>query len=185
MSTQPLEQAVQATRAVLTQVRPDQLSQKTPCESWTVSDVINHIVGAQHFFISGVTGTPSAAPENPAAGDFVAAFDKSSAESLAAFNTEGAMEKTITLPFGQLPGSAFVGLAAVDTFQHGWDLAKATGQKTDLAPQLAEQLLAGSKMTISDAFRGPDGVAPFGPEQQAPDGSSNADQLAAFLGRTV
>ena len=94
------------------------------------------------------------------------------------------MEKMLTLPFGQMPGSAFIGLAATDTFVHGWDLAKATGQSTDLDPALATQLLAGSRQAIQPAFRSETGN-PFGPEQTAPAGASNADQLAAFLGRTV
>ena len=38
--------------------------------------------------------------------------------------------------------------------------------------------------SISEAFRGPEG-APFGAEQSASDDASPADQLAAFLGRTV
>ena len=92
------------------------------------------------------------------------------------------MEKTLTLPFGQMPGSAFVGIAATDTFTHGWDLAKATGQDTDLAPALAEQLLNGARQFIQPAFRSPEGAV-FGPEQPAPAGASNADQLASFLGR--
>jgi hypothetical protein len=40
-------------------------------------------------------------------------------------------------------------------------------------------------MAISDAWRGPDGVAPFGPERQAADGAPAADRLAAFMGREV
>lgn len=185
MSTQPLEQAIQSTRAVLAQVRPDQLSDRTPCQSWKVSDLINHVVGTHAFFLSCLNGSAPPAPADVASGDFVAAFDKSSAETVAAFNAEGVMQQTIALPFGQMPAPAVIGLAATDTFQHGWDIAKATGQTTDLAPQLAEQLLSGAKMAIPDSFRGPDGKAPFGPEQQAPPGSSNADRLAAFLGRTV
>ena len=93
-------------------------------------------------------------------------------------------EKNVKLPFGEFPGRAFLGLATNDTFTHGWDLAKATGQSTDLAPDLAAALLAGAKQAISPAFRGPEG-APFGTEQEAPAGSTNADKLAAFLGRTV
>ena len=42
--------------------------------------------------------------------------------------------------------------------------------------------ICGEKMVF---FRGPEGKAPFGPVQTAPAGASNADQLAAFLGRTV
>ena len=75
--------------------------------------------------------------------------------------------------------------ATTDTFTHGWDLARALGQSTDLAPDLAAGLLAGAKMAIPPSFRGEEGKAAFGAEQTAPDGACAADQLAAFLGRTV
>jgi uncharacterized protein (TIGR03086 family) len=184
MSTQPLEQAIAVTREVLAGVTPEQLGDPTPCESWDVAALINHIVGAQHFFLAGLTGTPPAASADFAAGDYLAAYDDVSAEVLAAFGADGVMEQMITMPFGQMPGAAVMGLATNDTFQHGWDLAKATGQSTDLAPELAASLLVQAKATIPPAFRGPEG-APFGAEQTAPDGASAADQLAAFLGRSV
>jgi uncharacterized protein (TIGR03086 family) len=66
---------------------------------------------------------------------------------------------------------------------HGWDVAKATGQSTDLDPELAAELLEGARLAIPDAFRGPDTQAPFGPEQPVPANATNADKLAAFLGR--
>lgn len=187
MSDQPLEQAIQSTRAVLTGVTPEQLDAPTPCESWKVSDLINHIVGGQFFFASSVSGQAADGAEPPdfSAGDFVATFDQGAAADLAAFAEEGAMERIVHLPFGDMPGSAFFGLAATDTFTHGWDLARATGQASDLAPDLAAALLAGARASISDNFRGADSAAPFGPQQQAPAGASNADQLAAFLGRSV
>ena len=73
-------------------------------------------------------------------------------------------------------------LATTDTFAHGWDLAKATGQSTDLDPELAEGLLANAP--IPDTFRG-DEPMPFGPQQEAPPGATAADRLAAYLGRKV
>jgi uncharacterized protein (TIGR03086 family) len=143
-------------------------------------------VGGQYFFESGALGTPQVGGETDfAAGDFAAAFDEGAQRCIAAFSADGVMDKTLTLPWGQMPGAAFVGLAATDTFAHGWDLAKATGQATDLSPDLAAGLLAGIRPALSDAFRGPDGKAPFGPARDAPAGASNADQLAAFLGREV
>ena len=185
MSTAALEQAIASTREVLVGVSPDQLGADTPCAQWKVSDLINHVGGAQAFFTSGASGTaPSGEETDYSAGDFVAAFDAGTQQCLAAFQGDGVMEKMLTLPFGQMPGSAFVGLAATDTFTHGWDLAKATGQNTDLLPALATQLLEGAKQSISPAFRSDDGAV-FGHEQTAPAGASHADQLAAFLGRTV
>jgi uncharacterized protein (TIGR03086 family) len=185
VATEPLEQAIAATRQVLSGVSKDQLGDVTPCAAWKVSDLINHIVGGQYFFEACVKGdAPASGSTDFSATDFVSAFEEGARRNLAAFGADGVMDKVLTLPFGQMPGSAFVGLAATDTFTHGWDLAKATGQGTDLAPELAAQLLTGAKQAISPAFRSPDGAV-FGPEQSAPAGASNADQLAAFLGRTV
>jgi uncharacterized protein (TIGR03086 family) len=186
MSTQPLQQAISSTRAVLAGVTRDQLDSPTPCRSWTVAQLVDHVVGGQYFFASVAAGEPPRGRDRTYAdGDFLAAFDEGSAAAIAAFSAPGAMEQVMHLPFGDMPGAAFIGLAATDTFTHGWDLAKATGQATDLDPALAEGLLAGSQRAIQPAFRGPDGKSPFGPEQQAPAGASNADRLAAFLGRTV
>jgi uncharacterized protein (TIGR03086 family) len=185
MSIEPYQQAIATTRSILTNVRPDQLDDDTPCQSWKVRDVINHLIGSQSFFSAAAAGTPPAGPTDPAAGDFVAAYDEETKKAVAALGADGVMSKTLTLPFGQMPGAAVAGLAATDTFVHGWDLAKATGQSTDLEPQLAAGLLTAARGAIQPGFRGADGVSPFGAEQEAPDGASEADRLAAFLGRTV
>jgi len=183
VSTELLEQAIESTRGVLASVSKEQMGGDTPCAQWKVSDLVNHIVGGLNFFEAGVKGAPPSADDvDFSADDFVAAFDDASRRCLAAFGADGAMEQMVTLPWGQMPGAAFAALAATDTFTHGWDLAKATGQSTDLAPQVAEALLAGSKQSISPAFRSPEGN-PFGPEQTPPAGASHADELAAFLGR--
>ena len=138
MSTQPLEQAVGSTRSVLAGVKRDQLASATPCQSWDVSQLVDHIVGGQYFFASKVNGEDtSGEPRTFADGDFLAEFDKGSAACIAAFGAEGAMDRIVKLPFGDMPGSRFVGLATVDTFVHGWDLAKATGQNPNFDPQLA------------------------------------------------
>ncbi len=185
MSTMPLEAAIASTRGVLAGVSANQLHEATPCAEWDVSALINHIVGGQRFFASSIRGqTPSGEERDDAAGDYLAEFEAASADCVAAFNEEGAMGRSVTLPFGDMPGSAWFGLATMDTFTHGWDLAKATGQDTDLAPELATQLLAQARQSISPQFRSDDGAV-FGHEQSAPDGASAADQLAAFLGRKV
>jgi uncharacterized protein (TIGR03086 family) len=186
MSVEPLEQAIDSTRAILGNIDQTDLGGSTPCASWTVSDLVNHIVGGQFFFATAARGDqPSGEQKDYAAGDFRADFDEGSAATLAAFNEDGVMERIVHLPFGDMPGSVFMGVAATDTFVHGWDLARATGQPTDLKPELAASLLATVGPLLPETARGEDGKAPFAPEQQAPDGASNADRLAAFLGRTV
>jgi len=186
MSVEPLQQAIKTTRSVLANVDPKDLDRSTPCRSWKVSDLVNHIVGGQFFFATAAKGEPpSGEQKDYSTGDFVAEFDRGSAASVDAFSQDGVMAKTLHLPFGDMPGSVFVGLAATDTFVHGWDLAKALGQPTDLEPGLATVLLTQVQGFLPAEVRGEDGKAPFGPEQKAPEGASNADRLAAFLGRTV
>jgi uncharacterized protein (TIGR03086 family) len=186
MTTENLERAFATTRSILANVKLDQLDDPTPCASWQVRDLINHIIGGAYFFAETVENGKGSAPSDA---DFtgpamVATYDEGIAKTVAAFNQEGAMQRTVELPFGALPVPAWLGIATTDVFTHGWDLAKATGQSTDLDPELAAQLLEGSKLFIQPAFRGEDTKSPFGAEQSAPGGSS-ADQLAAFLGRTV
>ena len=185
MSTAPLEQAIATTRSVLANVTPDQLDGDSPCSQWKVRDVVNHIVGGQHFFAAAVRGeTPDGGETDFTSGDIVAAFDDAAQQCVTGFQADGAMEKIVSLPFGDMPGSAVMGLVTTDTFTHAWDVAKATGQDTDLAPELADQLLQGAQAMIQPAFRSEEGTV-FGFEQPAPDDAPNADKLAAFLGRTV
>jgi uncharacterized protein (TIGR03086 family) len=186
MSAEPFEQAVASTRTVLAGVKPDQLDRPTPCASWNVSDLINHIVGGQFFFATAARGDqPSRDETNYAAGDFVDSFNRGSAEAIAAFGAPGAMERTMHLPFGDLPGAVFINIASTDTFIHGWDLARATDQPSELDAEFALVLLDRARPFLLPSLRGPDGKAAFGPEQVAPDSANGTEQLAAFLGRVV
>ena len=104
---------------------------------------------------------------------------------MAAFSADGALDRTLDLPFGPTPARGFLGIATGDCFTHGWDLARAIGVDTDLDPELAAELLDTVKAMMAPSFRGADGSAAFGPELDAPEGATAADRLAAFLGRTV
>jgi len=181
----PLDQALRSTLAVLTKVAPDDLDAPTPCASWNVRALVNHFVGTARWWAATVAGQDAAADADYAAGDFVAAYEESIRLAAAAFAAEGALDKTVRLPFGEFPGAVLRDLAATEQFTHGWDLARAIGYSADLDPELASWLLSLARPAISDAFRGPDGQAMFGPVTEAPAGAGPADQLAAFLGRRV
>jgi uncharacterized protein (TIGR03086 family) len=190
MSVELLERSIASTRKILANVTPEQLEGSTPCASWKVRDLVNHIVGSNFWFAAtvdtGLAPTSESDVGGPdiTGGDIMAAFSDGSARAISAFSAPGSMEKMVTLPFGELPGAAFVMLAANDQFQHGWDLAKATGQAADFDPELAGALLGFVRGAVPDAFRGPDGKAPFGPIVSVAETASASDQLAGFLGRT-
>jgi uncharacterized protein (TIGR03086 family) len=180
-----LNRAFVSTQAILAKVQPGDLDAPTPCASWDVRALINHFVGTARWWAVTVTGEGGAPDADYAAGDFAAAYQESIGIATAAFETDGVLEKTVRLPFGDFPGAALLSLAATEQFTHGWDLARALGHHTDLDPELAAGLLSQARLAITDAFRGPDGEALFGSAQEAPAGAGPADQLAAFLGRPV
>lgn len=183
--TDQLAAAQSIAAGVLANVTADQLDRSTPCEKWTVAQVIDHLVGAQHWARSAVEGVEmTETGEGSARGDFRAAFGDAASASLAAFEVDGALDRIVNPGFGDMPGVALIGIATTDTFQHSWDLATATGQDNDLDPELATQLLAVSRQSIQPGFRSEDGAI-FGLEQPAPAGANPATQLAAFLGRRV
>jgi uncharacterized protein (TIGR03086 family) len=186
MSAEILRKAFASTAGVLANVSPDQMDQPTPCVSWTVRDLVNHIVGGTTYFaVTAETGTaPPPSTTDHAAGDFKTEFREGAERAVRAFSADGAMDMAMTLPFGELPGSVFVLIASTDTFTHGWDLATATGQPTDLDHAVAAQLYDAVQF-LPDDFRGPDGQKPFGPKVDAPDSASAADKLAGFMGRRI
>ncbi len=188
MSLESLDRASSALSSVLANVPATAYESATPCESWDVRALINHAVGAVHFFANAAAGTPPAADaERPdfTVGNPSEALSVGISNMKTAFAADGAMEATMKMPFGEMPGAMVAGLASTDMFTHAWDLAKATGQSTDLDPEFAEQLLTASKQRIQPGFRGENGKSPFTAEREAPASATAADRLAAFLGRNV
>lgn len=184
-STDSLAAAFGAARDSLTRVDTERLASPTPCDSWDVRGLVNHMVGAPRVAASRVGGKEIPTDVDFAAGDFVTSHDETSKVVLEAFGSPGALERGVAFPFGERPGSFLMFFVATDQLAHAWDLTRVTGDSTDIAPGLAVELLEEAKGTVTSEMRGADGEAAFGPERVAPRSASAADRLAAFLGRTV
>jgi len=182
-----LEQAFATTGSVLQHVEESDLDLPTPCTDWNVRALINHIVGGTEFF--AVTAESGTAPkrdfDDVPFEDVMSTFEAGSKRAVTAFGQPGTADKAMALPFGTIPGSQVEMIAALDTFTHGWDLARSIGQSTNIHPGLATQILEVARVAIPDALRGPSGQAPFGMANEVVDPSTPADALAAFLGRRV
>jgi uncharacterized protein (TIGR03086 family) len=185
MSTEYLSRAFASTRSILATVQPDQLHAPTPCVSWDVRTLIDHFVGTTRWWASVIASDQDLLIADAVGEDWVANYDANILVALEAFGSEGALAKTVELPFGELPGAVVLGLASIEQFTHGWDLARATGQSTDLDRTLAEDLLILAREAILGKYRGPNGAALFGPIANSAHGAGPADRLAAFLGRSA
>jgi uncharacterized protein (TIGR03086 family) len=174
------QHAQEAFAGILANVSPEALSAPTPCSEWTVGDLIEHVVGGNERVVlwAGLQEQPPARPDS-----LVEAHLAGASAAQQVFARPGGMTTMFELPFGQVPGNVFIGMRSTDVLTHAWDLAAATGQSTDLDPELATYLLPAAREGVRPEFRGPG--KPFGEEQACPSHRPPADRLAAFLGRKV
>jgi uncharacterized protein (TIGR03086 family) len=174
------QRAQDAFAGVLANVSSNQLGAPTPCSEWTINDLIEHVLGGNEYvgIWAGSNEEPPARPD-----DVVAAHRATAAAAQGVFAGPEGMSTIFKLPFAEIPGQIFVGMRTSDVLTHAWDLAAATGQSTDLDPELATEQLAAVRAFVGPQFRG--AGQPFGDEQPCPSGRAPADQLAAFLGRKV
>ncbi len=164
--------------AALSRVVPEQIDAPTPCAEWSVRDLVDHVVAGNER----IAGTGASAQPRDLTG-LVEAHAASAAAAQAAFASPGGLERQYPFRTGPIPGSVAVEMRARDVLVHAWDLARATGQRTDLDPELSGWALESSRQFLTDALRGPG--RPFAPEQPCDPGRPAADRLAAFLGRRV
>jgi uncharacterized protein (TIGR03086 family) len=182
-----LSRAVDQTGEVIAGIDPSQVSQPTPCRSWTVGQLVDHILhDLRQFTTTATGGAPDwSQPAPPAGDDPVGAFRRGADELLAAWRRAGDLSGTTTLPgMGEVPARFPVDMQISEFAVHAWDLARATGQKTDFDPEVAETALAWMRTTLAPPYRGSeaDGKS-FGPEVTVADGAPVYDRLAAFAGR--
>jgi uncharacterized protein (TIGR03086 family) len=180
-----LSRSLDQTGAIISRVRPDQASLPTPCRSWDVRALVNHVVqDVQQFEAMAGGGRYQKSDEDVIDDDWTGAFRRAAEALLAAWRRQGSLDRTIQLPFGEVPATWSVGQQITDVVVHGWDVAKATGQPTDLDPELGEFALAWGKQNLAPQFRGDEATGKaFGPEVLVPEDAPVHDRLAGVFGR--
>jgi len=164
--------------SVLAQVPAGQAGAPTPCTEWSVREVVAHVI-AGNCRLAG-----SAPPQVPDDIEGLIGAHAASAQAAhAVLAAPHGLDRLYEFPIGSLPGAVAARMRARDALAHGWDLATATGQSTDLDPELAADLLEFSRRQNLAAHRGPG--RRFAAEQPCDPGRPAADQFAAFLGRAV
>ncbi len=174
--------AVEAQR-VVDNVQKEDLSQPTPCSEWDVRTILQHVID-----INQAVARQGASPAEPTPvpphhdANIAADFAAATRAAAVAFSAPGAMEQTFAMPRGETKGEALAQRLAMDLMIHAWDVAKATGQSTDmLDPELCQITLELGRTMMTDAHRTPESV--FGPEVSVPADAPICDRMAAFFGR--
>ncbi len=166
-----LSRALDQIGDLLAAIHEDQLSLPTPCEEWDVEQLIAHLVagpGVGIVMASGNTPDWSAEPA-PISSNWAADF-RSAADDLI----------NVWHQAGESVDPRKVDWQTAEFAVHAWDLARATGESTDLDPEVARRGLAFLSGTLTTPERRGDY---FAPEVPVPDHAPPYDRLAAFAGR--
>lgn len=175
-----------ALRTVVAGVGADGWDLPTPCERWTVTQVLQHAAGDQIGYAAAITGGPGPAedpfqPSGRIDGEPTAYLNGALAASAAAFATVAPSAERVPtpLPQGALPAWVAAGACALDAGVHAWDIARATGQPSPLTPGMAAAFLAVAR-EIVEPLRAYGAYAAALP---AVDGDDAGAVLLRYLGR--
>src|SRR5947208_13907390 len=116
-----MRRVIELTGSVVDNIEPDQLDNPSPCDAWTVRDVLNHVTGgAEMFAICVRDGSMSdemvgeITTGDRLGDDFKASFHAAADAANESFSIPGAMDRRVKLPFGEMPAGMAVNLAIFD-----------------------------------------------------------------------
>ncbi len=192
--------AVSIARDVIGSVRPDQLDDATPCDEFTVRELVGHMIGAvQRIADAGVGRSPFDAPRLVAGladHKWQAAFDAQAAAAEQVWSDDTVLTADLNLGFAVLPGFVSLMIYANELTVHTWDLARATGQRPNWDADVLEMAYGVMQQALPAEGRAERFAAaaasvpagqpfdvPFRPAVVVADDAPMIDRLVAFNGR--
>jgi uncharacterized protein (TIGR03086 family) len=179
--------AMAQTESIVAAVRQGQLGDPTPCTEYDVRELLSHMVGGLTRIALIGEGADALAVPPRADGvpddGWLDAYRAAQARAVAAWADDAKLDSFFMVPWGKVPGRVALSGYVQEILAHGWDLATATGQETELDQELGSWILEISRRILPATPRG--GEVPFGPVVPVPAGAGVYAQLAAWLGRRV
>ena len=175
-----LSRSLDQMRAVVAAIGADQAELSTPCLSWDVRTLVEHVIhDLDKFAVRAQGGQPDWSAPAPYVDDWLPAFDTGAAKLLRAWR-ETAGTGAAVQP-NHLPA---INQQATEMAVHAWDLVRATGQDMQLDPFVAEAALEWARTAMRREFRGDESEGKgFGHEVPVPDDAPAYDRLVGFFGR--
>ena len=117
---------------MVTEIGPDQWDRPSPCDGWSVYDVVDHVIAGDRFaaiVLGG--GSLEDAIEAVVGIDHVGADPATAARSAAAGARAGfgePLDREVEHPVGTIPARRFLGFRIMDQLGHTWDVATGIGR---------------------------------------------------------
>ncbi|MBE1488208.1 TIGR03086 family metal-binding protein [Plantactinospora soyae] len=162
----------------------DQWTAATPCGSWDVRTLVNHVVGEDRWSVPLFGGATLAQVGDRFAGDVLGDDPAASARDAAeaadrAVSEPGALDRTVELSAGPTPGREYLHQLMAEHLVHGWDVMVAVGTEPRLDAEAVRECARWFTDQVS-MYRAAGLVEPGVPV--APD-ASEQDRLVAAFGR--
>ena len=170
------EASLAVLQRVLANLTPAHRDVQTPCEGFTVHQLVEHLFGSIAS-IGGALGVDVV--DQPAAAPEVRIADAAQI-TLEAFRARG-LDGTVDMGFAELPATIVANILNLEFLVHAWDLAVASGQDLIVSPVLSEYVLKLARNTISPEMRG----GSFAEEVLVAESAGSVQRLVAFTGRRV
>jgi uncharacterized protein (TIGR03086 family) len=191
-----LDRAITTGGGVIGGVRPQQLTNPTPCTDMNVRTLLAHLIGVlERIAALGNGKDPFAVTETPVADDrWDDAWTESAKRATDAWRDDAVLERPMALPWIEGNGAEVLASYFSELTVHTWDLATATGQQPDwdetvVAAALdARQILPAENRRalyeeISTAMGLDEVSIPFAEAVPIPDDAPAIDRLVAWNGR--
>lgn len=176
-----LQASVDALQAIVGDkpIADDELHNPTPCRAFDVQQLCDHIIDTHNLLLTAAGG--QAVDSESAFADRHAAV---AAASLARWSERGTADP-VTLFDNELPGEVGLLIHAMETYVHGWDLARSLGRVFAPPADLTEEIWQLATDLISDDVRGDAPGAPYGPAVTVGNDADTMSRLLAHTGRVV
>jgi uncharacterized protein (TIGR03086 family) len=122
------------------QVGYDQWASPTPCQGWDVRALVDHVVSELCWSVPLFAGATVAEVGDRFSGDLLGANPATAARDAAdraarAAGAPGALERTVHLSSGPIPGGEYLHQLLAELLVHGWDLGVSLGVGPELDPE--------------------------------------------------
>ncbi|MDX6284039.1 MAG: hypothetical protein QOH03_5110 [Kribbellaceae bacterium] len=163
-------------------VRADQWGDPTPCEDWTVRDLVNHVVGEERWTVPLMAGRTIEEVGDSLDGDLLGDDPAVAAKQAAGAAQEALAEgiprdAIVLLSYGEESAAEYAHQLAADHLVHGWDLAVAIGGTTQFDPEVVEAVASWFE-DREQLYRGGGAIGP-----RVEGFSSPTDSLIGAFGR--
>ena len=163
---------------IVQSVDPACMSDPSPCTDWDVQTLAQHMFGFAGLAISAANKEPYSEAEFDFA-DWKPRYAGLADALTAAWAAPGALDGMTTFGGPEMPAERAAALTLQELVLHGWDLAAATGQDYEPAPEVA----AAIRMVVEKGAENARAVGAYGPTVEVSPESGEFDRALAGSGR--